>query len=46
MTAAMKLRQLLRGGKAMTNLDKHIKRQRYHFADKGPYSQSYRFSSL
>ena len=23
----------------------HIKRQRYHFADKGPYSQSYGFSS-
>ena len=23
----------------------HIKKQRYHFADKGPYSQSYGFSS-
>ena len=23
----------------------HIKNQRYHFADKGPYSQSYDFSS-
>ena len=22
----------------------HIKKQRYHFADKGPYSQSYGFS--
>ena len=23
----------------------HIKKQRYYFADKGPYSQSYGFSS-
>ena len=23
----------------------HIKKQRHHFADKGPYSQSYGFSS-
>ena len=23
----------------------HIKKQRHHFANKGPYSQSYRFSS-
>ena len=23
----------------------HIKKQRHHFADKGPYSQSYSFSS-
>ena len=23
----------------------HIKKQRYHFADKGPFSQSYGFSS-
>ena len=23
----------------------HIKKQRYHFADKGPYSQSYGFSN-
>ena len=29
----------------MTNLDKHIKKQRYYFADKAPYSQSYGFSS-
>ena len=29
---------------AVTNLDSVLK-QRYHFADKGPYSQSYGFSS-
>ena len=23
----------------------HVKKQRHHFADKGPYSQSYGFSS-
>ena len=38
-------RRLLLGRKAMTNLDKLIKKQRYHFANKGPYSQSYGFSS-
>ena len=38
-------RRLLLGRKAMTNLDMHIKKQRYCFADKGPSSQSYRFSS-
>ena len=37
-------RHLLLGRKAMTNLDS-IKMQRYHFAYKGPYSQSYGFSS-
>ena len=31
--------------KTMTNTDKHIKKQRHHFADKGPYNQSYGFSS-
>ena len=39
--AAMKL-------KDACSLDKprqHIKKQRHHFADKGPYSQSYGFSS-
>ena len=35
---------LLLGRKAMTNLDS-IKKQRCHFANKGPYSQSYGFSS-
>ena len=38
-------RCLLLGRKAMTNLDNILKKQRYHFADKGPYSQSYGFSS-
>ena len=37
------VRELLLGRKAMTNLD-CIQRQRYHFVDKGPYSQSYGFS--
>ena len=37
-------RCLLFGRKAMTNLDKCIKWQRHHFANKGPYSQSYGFS--
>ena len=31
-------RHLLLGRKAMTNLDKHIKKQRHHFAGKGPCS--------
>ena len=39
----MKLRQLLLGRVAMTNLA--YKKQRHHFADKGPYSQRYVFSS-
>ena len=42
--AAMKLRRLLLGRKAMTNLDSILKKQRHYFADKGPYSQSYGFS--
>jgi len=36
-------RRLLLGRKAMTNLDKPIKKQRRYFAYKGPYSQSYGF---
>ena len=35
---------LLPGRKAMTNLDSVLK-SRHHFANKGPYSQSYGFSS-
>ena len=31
--------------KAVTNLDSVLKNQRHHFTDKGPYSQSYGFSS-
>ena len=39
-------RCLLLGRKAMTNLDSVLKsRDISHFADKGPYSQSYGFSS-
>ena len=38
-------RHFLLGRKAMTNLDSVLKKQRYHFADKGVYSQSYDFSS-
>ena len=40
----MKLRQLLLGRRAITNLD-CVKKQRHHFANKGPSSQSYGFSS-
>ena len=38
-------RCLLLGRKVMTILDKHIKKQRHYFVDKGPFSQSYGFSS-
>ena len=38
-------RYLLLERKAMTNLDKHIIKQRHYFANQGPYSQSYGFSS-
>ena len=41
---SMKLRFLLPGWKAMTNLDSVLK-SRNHFADKGRYSQSCGFSS-
>ena len=37
-------RHLLLGRKAMTNLDNVLK-NRHHFANKGPYTQSYGFSS-
>ena len=37
-------RHLLLGRKVMTNLE-HIKRQRHYFANKGPSSQGYGFSS-
>ena len=36
---------LLLGRKAMINLDSILKKQRYHFAGKCPYSQTYGFSS-
>ena len=38
-------RCLLLGRKAMTNLDKVLKKQRHYFVDKDPFSQSYGFSS-
>ena len=38
-------RRLLLGRKAMINLDSILKKQRHYFADKGPSSQSYGFSS-
>ena len=38
-------RRLLLGRKVMTNLDKHIKKQRHYFANKGPSSQGYGFFS-
>ena len=36
-------RRLLLGRKVMTNLFKHIKKQRHYFANKGPSSQGYVF---
>ena len=38
-------RLLLLGRKPMKNLDSVVKKQRHHFADKGPSSQRYGFSS-
>ena len=38
-------RHLLLGRKAMTNLDSVLKKQRHHFANKGPCSQSCGLSS-
>ena len=38
-------RCLLLGRKVMTNLDREVKTQRGYFANKGPSSQGYGFSS-
>ena len=38
-------RHLLLGRKVITNLRKHIEKQRHYFANKGPSSQGYGFSS-
>ena len=38
-------RSLLLGRKFMTNLDSALKKQRHYFANKGPSSQGYGFSS-
>ena len=43
-TAAMKLKDLP-WKKSYDQLRQHIKKERHHFADKGPYSQSYGFFS-
>ena len=46
MTASRKLKKyLLLGRKAVTNLDKCIKKQKHYFANKDLYSPSYGFSS-
>ena len=52
MTVAMKLRLLLLGREVVTNILKYviliikiIKKQRHYFANKGPSSQGYGFSS-
>ena len=43
--AAMKLKKhLLLGRKVITNLEKHIEKQRDYFANKGPSSQGVGFS--
>ena len=44
-TVAMKLRHLLFGRKAMTNLDRVLKKKRHYFANKGLSGQSYGFSN-
>ena len=38
-------RHLLVGRKSINKLRQHIKKQRHHFANKGPYNQNYDFSS-
>ena len=44
-TAAIKAKGTCCWKKSVTNLDSMLKKQRPHFADKGPYSQNYVFSS-
>ena len=45
-TAAMKLKDLVAPGKKVYDQTRqHIKKQRHYFANKGPFSQSYGFSS-
>ena len=45
LTAAMKLKDLLLGKKSYEQPRQHIKKERHHFASKGPSSQTYGFSS-
>ena len=44
-TTAMKLKDAAPWKKSYDTPRQHVKKQRHHFADKGPYSQSYGFSS-
>ena len=44
-TAAMKLKNACSLEESYNKPRQYIKKQRHHFADKGPYSQSYGFSS-
>ena len=44
-TAAMKLKTFAPWKKSYDKPRQHIKKQRHHFANKGPYCQSYGFSS-
>ena len=43
--AAMKLKVLAPWGKSYDQPRQHLKKQRHHLANKGPYSQSYDLSS-
>ena len=45
MIAATKLKTLAPLKKSYDETRQHIKKQRHHFANKGPYSQNYGFSS-
>ena len=44
-TVAMKLKDVAPWKKSYDQPRQHIKRQRHHFANKGPSGQSYGFSS-
>ena len=44
-TAAIKLKDAYSLEESYDQPRQHIKKQRHHFANKGPYSQSYVFSS-
>ena len=44
LTAAMKLKQTLTPWKKVYDQPRNIKKQRHHFANKGPFSQNYGFS--
>ena len=44
-TAAMKLKDASPWKDSYDQPKQHIKKQRHYYADKGPYSQSYGFSS-